>query len=229
MFDPEGGAGTPAAALVAEMNAYLDSLGVTVRLGSAPSRGTPPDVQFGCRTDASDECLSREEQDGGANRRGPTLRLAVGRPSSTWVEEARATLDRDGVGSALLITLEVGQYWTRQKKGWRGDKEVQLGTGYSMDVPWLTSLDAPVVVLQLTGALVDRDGRALRIGAEGLFPRRTNIVLSGFGVQALLSDEDVERVRTMRREDLPGRPLVWQVALRNLVAELAGRPDVAVR
>ncbi|HUF25706.1 MAG TPA: hypothetical protein VMM18_01895 [Gemmatimonadaceae bacterium] len=126
-------------------------------------------------------------------------------------------------GSAILITLEVGQYWTRQVS-WRGDKQVELGTGYVQDVPWLTSLDAPVQVLQLTGVRIDRDGLAIRIGAEGLLARRTNLVLSGFGVQSLLSEDDVARVRTMRREDLPGAPLVWQVALRTLVGELSGAP-----
>ena len=52
--------------------------------------------------------------------------------------------------------------------------------------------------------------------------KRTNIALSSIGVQSLISDEDVERLRTLRREDLPGQPLVWQTALRTLVARLAG-------
>jgi hypothetical protein len=120
-----------------------------------------------------------------------------------------------------VITLEIGQYWTHQKN-WRGSKEVRLGSGNSEDVPWLTSLDQPVQVLQLTGALVGADGRAVRIGAEGMLPRRTNIVLGGFGAQELITVQDVERLRTMRRDDLPGEPLVWQVALANLVAELTG-------
>jgi hypothetical protein len=84
-------------------------------------------------------------------------------------------------------------------------------------------------VLQLTGALIDPDGRATRIGAEGLYPRRTRLLVSAIGGQELLSDEDVERLRSERRDDLPGRPLVWQVALRNLVAQLTGRSEVAPR
>lgn len=31
------------------------------------------------------------------------------------------------------------------------------------------------------------------------------------------------------RTDLPGEPLVWQVALRNLIAELTGRPELAMQ
>lgn len=91
-----------------------------------------------------------------------------------------------------------------------------------MDLPWLMSLETPVSVLQLTGALIGRAGRAVRIGAEGLLARRTGIIAAGFGAQALVTDEDVEQLRTRRREDLPGRPLVWQVALRTLVERLTG-------
>ena len=80
---------------------------------------------------------------------------------------------------------------------------------------------------QLSGAAVGSDGRAVRIGAEGLIAKRTGIVASGLGMQALISDEDVERLRTLRREDLPGQPLVWQVALRHLIADLTGRPALA--
>ena len=96
-------------------------------------------------------------------------------------------------------------------------------TGYSVDVPWLTSLETPVSVLQVTGARVGRDGRAQRIGAEGLLARRTSLPISALGAQAMISDAEVEQARTARREDLPGQPLVWQVALRELVRGLIGR------
>ena len=223
MFEPEGGSGSAIARLLDEMNAYLDSLGGTVRVEvAATPRGTPPDVMFGCNTDASGECTTDDASAGVMTRSGPSMRLAVGRPSTSWIESLAPALDAAGAQSALVITLEIGQYWTRQKSI-RGDKAVDLGTDYSQDVPWLTSLDAPVQVLQLTGALVGRDGRAIRIGAEGLFARRTGLVASGFGMQSLLRDEDVEHVRTLVREDLPGRPLAWKVALRTLVGELTGR------
>jgi hypothetical protein len=223
IFDPAGGAGTPTAALLADMNAFLDSLGVTTRIDMATgaSRGTPPDVHFGCETRGGDECVSDESE--------PRMRLAVGRPSPSWVEWVRSALDSGRASGALVITLEVGQYWPRQKGRFGGRKVVELGTDHSQGIPWLTALDKPLDVLQLTGALVDRDGQAIRMGAEGLFARSTNIVLSGMGVQAALTDDDVQRVRTARRDDLPGQPLGWQVALRRLVAELTGRPDVGAR
>jgi hypothetical protein len=230
IFDPEGGAGTPIAALLAEMNAFLDSLGVTARLATARATadGTPPDVQFGCETQGTDECVTPTTPGVLASDK-IRMRLAVGRPSTSWVESTRAAMSRAGVSRTLVLTLEVGQYSVKQRGRFGGRKEVDLGTGYSVGVPWLTALDKPVNVLQLTGALVDADGQAVRIGAEGLFARRTNIVLSGLGAQELITDDDVQHIRALRREDLPGRPLVWQVALRNLVAELTGRREVAAR
>jgi hypothetical protein len=151
------------------------------------------------------------------------MRLAVGRPSASWVEWAAAAADRAQASAVLVLTLEAGQYWTREKGRFGGRKAVELGTGYSQVVPWLTSLDTPAHVLQVTGALVGCDGRAIRIGADGLFARRTGVLIGSLGAQTLLTDEDVDRVRTLRRDELPGRPLVWQAAIRNLVAELTGR------
>jgi hypothetical protein len=230
IFDPAGDAGTPIAALLADMNAYLDSLGVTTRLATpgAAAAGTPPDVQFGCETHGTDECATPTTPGVPASDK-IRMRLAVGRPSTSWVESTRAAVSRAGVSRALVLTLEVGQYFVQQKGRFGGRKEVELGTGYSVGVPWLTALDKPVNVLQLTGALVDADGQAIRIGAEGLLARRTNIVLSGLGAQELLTDEDVQQIRALRRADLPGQPLVWQAALRTLVSELTGRRDIAGR
>lgn len=226
-FDPEGEPGTPVAALLRDMNAYLDSLGVSVRLATPePRHGIRPDVYFGCEQNPGGECVA-DSRDVAVQGR-PWMKLAVGRPSETWVTPVRRSLDQAGAGGTLVITLEVGQYWTRQKDV-LGRKEVRLGDGYDVPVPWLTSLDQPVSVLQLTGALVGRDGRAVRIGAEGLVARRTSLLVSSVGGQALIRDEDVESLRTKRRDDLPGRPLVWQEALRNLVAELTHEGRIAAR
>ena len=156
------------------------------------------------------------------------MRLAVGRPSAEWSESVRSALDARGAQQALVLTLEVGQYWVT-KSGWTNRKSIALGTNYSVPLPWLTSLETPVSVLQLTGALMDRDGLAVRIGAEGMLARRTSLVMSGMGAQALISDDDVEQLRTLRREDLPGKPLVWQAALRQLVGDLTARAELAQR
>lgn len=235
IFDPSTAPASPIATLLAEMNAYVDSLtqaaGGTTAVRIAAASGTPPDVQFGCVADAGGDCADPSSP-GPAVRNfeteQPRMRLAVGRPSPEWSTATRAALDARGAQRTLVLTLEVGQYWV-SKSGWTNRKSIALGTNYSVPLPWLTSLEAPVSVLQLTGALMDRDGMAVRIGAEGMLARRTPLVMSGMGAQAVISDDDVQQLRTLRREDLPGRPLVWQTALRQLVADLVAKPELAQR
>ena len=230
IFDPSAAPGSPTAKLLADMTAYLDSLmargSQSARL-SAPAAGgsslVPPDVRFGCLTVSGapdDDCIADESSALGRER--ARMRLAVGRPSPEWTASMREAMSSAGVERALVITLEVGQLLPRQS-GVLGRKGVELGTGNTVSLPWLTSLETPVSVLQLTGALVDRDGKAIRIGAEAFMAKRTRFALSAIGAQELLRDEDVTQARTARRGDLPGQPLDWQVALRHLVTQLTGR------
>jgi hypothetical protein len=232
IFAPTWAQDSQVAALLADMNAYLDSLTTgagtrTVRLveggrmsAVAPTTlGVPPDVQFGCTTVMD---LPDEECDvpGGAlGRGGQYMKLAVGRPSAEWVAWASEAMDGAGVSHALVITLELGQYMLRQR-GLLGHKYVELGTNHRADIPWLTSLETPLDVMQLTGALVDLEGRAVRIGAEGMMAKRTRLAISALRAQEIWRDEDVAELRHARRDDLPGRPLVWQEAMRALVAQL---------
>src|SRR5688500_4752562 len=185
MFEPANESGSPIAALLREMNAYLDSLGATVRVAppsAAPGRS--PDVMFSCETAPDSDCATAEE--GVLGDREEKMRLAVARPSAEWTAWLGTALDAAGASRALLLTLEIGDYRMTQKS-WRGDKAVLLGTNYSVNVPWLTSLETPVNVLQPTGALIDRDGRAARIGAEGPLPRRTRPRGSSTGGTASIS------------------------------------------
>lgn len=229
ILDPRADAGSPLRALLDEMNTYLDSLGTSARVavatgaGADPSRMVPPDVRFGCATESGmpdDDCRARG--DSALGRKGQTMYLSVGRPSAEWTSWARDVMRVDSVSRLLVITLEVGQYLPKQR-GWRGTKEVELGTGHTVGLPWLTSLETPVSVLQFTGALMDSTGRAQRIGAEGIYARRTRLGISALGAQEIIGDEDIQRVREERRTDLPGQPLAWRVALTQLVEGLTGR------
>ena len=187
-----------------------------------------PDVSFGCITPsgaAGDEC--NERGDSALGRGDQRMRLAVTRASEEWTGWLRDRLVAADLDAALVITLEVGQYLIRQR-GITGQKEVELGSGHVEQLPWLTGLETPVQVLQLTGALIGRDGKSIRIGAEGLLARRTSLPVSGAGAQQLISDADVEALRSARREDLNGTPLTWQTGIRTLAGELVGRGPLAV-
>jgi hypothetical protein len=233
IFDPRDGSGSAIDRLLGDMNAYLDSLGVSTRLVDGrrvsavahAATQTPPDVRFGCLPDLgipANDCAERG--DSALGRGNQSMQLSVGRPAPEWTAWNRELMDASGTMRTLVVTLEVGQYLLRQE-GLRGTKVLELGTGHRAQLPWLTSLETPVSVLQLTAALVDRDGKAIRIGAEGFYPRRTRLAVSGIGGQELLSNDDVEAARTARRDDLSGSPLAWKVALRELVAGVTGRPS----
>lgn len=231
IFDPRDGSGSPVDALLGEMNAYLDSLGVSARLVEGrrvsavahAATAVPPDVRFGCAPALGlpgNECAQRG--DSALGRGYQTMQLTVGRASPEWRAWIGDVLGTTSADRALVITLEVGHYLVRQE-GIRGTKVVELGTGNRASLPWLTSLETPVAVLQLTGVLVDRGGLAVRIGAEGFYARRTRLVLSGVGAEELITDDDVTAARTARRADLPGSPLAWRVALQELTTRLTGR------
>jgi hypothetical protein len=224
-FDPRTAPGTPMATLVAEMRAYLDSLAsasglVPVRLAVMGADAVPPDVRFGCLTEGDlpgEDCAARG--DSALGRGDQRMKLAVGRPSPAWIAAATQAMDSAGVARVLVLSLETAQYLPKQK-GLAGRKSVELGTAHEVELPWLTSLETPVAVLQVTGALVERDGRAARIGAEGIVARRTRLAVSALGAQEVLTDDDINAVRTRRRDDLPGAPLAWREALRTLVSAL---------
>lgn len=229
-LDLESAPGRAVASLVAEMNRYLDSLRVGPALAvNIGVTGTPPDVQFGCiRSQSPYDCDERDDNRVAGRGDPRDLRLAVGRPSEDWTTWAAKEMANGGVPNALLITVEVSDYYVRQH-GLAGRKAVELGTSYTIDVPWLTGMNRPVNVLQLTGALMNADGTAVRIGAEGMLARRTGMMVGGLAAQRVITEEDVDQLRSTRRGDLAGHPLVWRAALRNLVAELAGRPELAMR
>lgn len=222
VFDPAADAGSPIDSMITAMNRWLDAAGVSRRVAGSGLSGAAPDVRFGCLTEfgvPGNDCAARGDSALGRGRQ--SMQLSVGRPSREWV----ATLDDaadPAVAHVLVITLEVGQYLVRQE-GWRGTKRVALGTGHDIGLPWLTSLETPVMVLQVTGALVDRSGRAIRIGAEGFHAVRTPLPISALRAQSLLSDDDVRSALQAKRTDLAGEPLAWQVALQQLVQHLTGR------
>jgi hypothetical protein len=234
IFDPNSAPGSAMARLLAEMNTYLDSLSAAngsrpVRLleagaaGTRPAmRGVPPDVRFGCLREGNlpgADCAERGDSVLGRNANSNQMKLEVGRPSAEWTQWFAEETANSGVEYAVVISIEIGEYLVRQR-GLLGAKSVELGSNYVQSLPWLTSLEQAVQVVQLTGALVGRDGKALRIGAEGIVAKRTPIAAAGVGLTAMISDADVAALRTLRRGDLPGEPLAWQEALRSLLREL---------
>lgn len=153
----------------------------------------------------------------------PPMVLHLRRPSAAWQEALAELLAREGASHAVVVSLGVSQY----PKGRRGmfGKEVALGTGHEEPIRFLTAEDKLLEVLQLTGVLVDAEGRVIRAGAEGILARDTPFAAQVFDVTKVLDARTLKQVLTVeRRADLPGNPLKWEVALGNLLAGLGADP-----
>lgn len=213
--------------LLEAMNVYLDSLGWGKRLrgealpekgapyvyvGSAEGEGAPPEA-----------AMQRSEHD-----KYPPMVIHILKPSNAWRNALGNAARTDQTEFVLWLKLGFSEYPKANKGAF--EKKVVLGAGYEEGIKFLSAEDKPVEVLQVTGILLDRAGNLVRAGAEGIVAKD-----SPFWVQVLEAQEGMsnEALRTLlheeRREDLPGRPLKWQVALRNLVAQLLAQPTWATK
>ncbi len=148
------------------------------------------------------------------------LRLHQG--TSAWRAAIREQLEAAGADYLFIARINVGRYYPSQVD-WKGTKVFEVGTGYRPELPWLTALDEPMELVQITGMLVDRRGRVVRAGTEGILPLRTPFAASVVGLSRTAVDADLDRALAMRRNDLPHAPTVWQAAAHNLYAQLVGQ------
>lgn len=239
VFDPPSGPGSALSLLIADMDAYLDTLAREPGVAFAPLRGeagpnvvaTPgaaqaPDVRFGCALTADlsiFDCPPTWNIANSGIRPLPPTRLSVAPASPEWTEWATGTMHNSQSASVLLLTIDIGIYRPRQDV-YRREKWVEIGTGHLLPLPWLTPIDA-VTVLQLTGALVDGEGRVVRIGVEGLYPRIPRHLEN----VEVLEEANVQELRTKRRADLPGQPLAWKVAMQQLVRQMTAPTSVVAK
>jgi hypothetical protein len=191
-----------------------------------------PEIVFGCEPEFASEAsrVGKYYHSAGCKdlEKGtePHNALIVQHPTKKWRERATASLAQDSAQYLLLLSLRVGdQYpWS----GWNG-KGVRLGSGYDASLPWLSAVDRPVTVVQLVGTVVNREGKVVRSGAEGLFASKPGALVTLLGAQQAVSDNQlVELLLATRRSDLPGSPPAWEVGLRTLVAELTNRDPVVI-
>jgi hypothetical protein len=217
-LDPTPKSSPALAAALDSVRVELDRLGLTRPMGALEKPGGAPDVRFGVRrggTGADGVPLAPTEIDTREPRR---MTFEVTGPGRTWKEQVTRAAG-DTVRAILVVQLGFDEYWVRQTS-WKGSKSIEVGTGRAMPVAWLTSLDDPVQVLQLTGALVTPAGKVLRVGAEGLLARRTGMTASVLGAQEILTEADLE---TLREPEADGSPR-WRAALRDLVKGLLAEP-----
>lgn len=204
--------------LVNAMTAYWDSLGMSKRLpgdllaskgapyvyvGSAEGEGAPPEA-----------AMQRTEHD-----KFPPMVIHLQNASAAWRTALREAMQASQVEYVIWIKLGFSEY-PKAGKGIFG-KKVVLGTGYEENIKFLSAEDKPVEVLQVTGMVLDREGNVVRAGAEGIAAKDSPFWVQVLEAQQAMNNEALQNLlQHERREDLPGRPLKWQAALRSLGTQL---------
>jgi hypothetical protein len=152
----------------------------------------------------------------------PVMIVQADEPTGRWRDGLRRIAAARRVDHLLVVQVGLSEYIVTQlRPGLSAPWGVELGTDHVANMGKSFFRAKQAQVLHFTGALLAADGRVLRVGAEGVVAQKPNFLLSLFDVRSAVSDEDVGTLLAdHRREDLPGRPLVWQVALQNLVAQL---------
>ena len=217
-LDPTPDRSPALAALLDSLRAEIDRLGITQPLAVDVRLQGRPDVRFGVRrggTDPNGIPRAPSEIDPTEPRR---MTFEVEGPAKMWRRDVSAAMG-DSIPVVVSVQLGFDDHWVRQKD-WKGNKTIAIGTNRSVPVPWLTSLDDPVQVLQLTGAVSDRDGKVLRVGAEGLTARRTGMGASMLGAQEVLTEDDLRSVLEPSDADP-----AWRTALRALISGLLASPS----
>ena len=152
----------------------------------------------------------------------PPMAMYLEKPSKQWRESVRKLLGDNTADYALLVWVGLTEYPKTNKGVFK--KKVVLGTGYEREIRFLSAVDKPVEVLQLTGVLVDKKGEVVRAGAEGFLHEDSPFWVQALDASTTVSDRIMETLLTdQQREDLPGNPPAWRVAAVNLLEQLTGQ------
>ncbi len=209
--------------LVVAMNAYLDSLGWSKPLAgeALPEQGAPYVYVGSAEGEAAPPAAARQRQE---HDKYPPMVIDIQNPSAAWRAQLPAVAGGQQVDYVLWLKLGFSEY-PKSDKGMFG-KKVVLGTGYEESVKFLSAEDKPLEVLQVTGIVLDREGRVVAAGAEGIIAKDTPFWAQVLEVKEGSSNAALQQlVHAERRTDLAGQPLKWQAALHNLMAHLLAQPS----
>lgn len=153
------------------------------------------------------------------NDKYPPMIIHIEKPAKEWKTALLQSLTAVNGNFLVIMNLSFAEF-PKADKGLVG-KKVVLGIHYEQSLNFLTAIDKPVEVLQITGMLLDREGNILRAGSEGILAKDTPFSLQIFNIQKEIDRKAIDKlINEERREDLPDKPLKWKVAVNNLYAKL---------
>jgi hypothetical protein len=206
------------------MNQYLDSLAWSEPIAGAVQNNGLPWLFVGsseAETAPPATMMMRDEHD-----EYPPMALYLDKPTREWRQSFAGMMNEEQADYAILLWLGLTEYPKADKGLFK--KKVVLGTGYEREIRFLSAVDKPVEVLQLTGVLLDKNGNVVRAGAEGFLHEDSPFWVQVLEAGTTVDDRAIRKLFTEEvREDLPGRPLAWKVAVENLVKQLTQRNRIS--
>lgn len=209
--------------LLQEMNIYLDSLDWSQTLTEPLPKSGKPYLFVGSSEAASAPpvtMMMREDHD-----MYPPMALYLEKPAKDWKKAYQELMSKGEGEYSLHIWVGLTEYPKANKGVFK--KKVVLGTGYEREIRFLSAVDKPVEVLQVTGILLNKEGAVIRAGAEGFLHEDSPFWVQALDAGTTVDDNAINKLfDEQRREDLPGSPLAWRVALYNLMEQLTQRPRI---
>lgn len=212
--------------LIHEMNRYLDSLAwspvIKSESISAISKGTPYLFvgSAGSEIAPPGADMLQEEYD-----TYPPMIMHVQKPSKEWKAKMAELLAQTDTEYALAFWIGFNEY-PKGKKGFF-KKKVVLGTDYEPEIRFLSDELEPVEVLQLSALLIRKDGEIIKAGAEAFLYEDAPFWVQVLEASTSIDDKTIKRsVADIRRNDLPGQPLAWKVAMTHLLNHLSQHPGL---
>lgn len=210
--------------LMDTMNQYLDSLAWSQPMaGSVPQKGMPWLFVGSSEAETAPPATMMMMED---HDEYPPMALYLDKPSKDWKKAFSQVMADQQADYAILVWIGLAEYPKADKGLFK--KKVVLGTGYEREIRFLSAVDKPVEVLQLTGVLLDHEGNVVRAGAEGFLHEDSPFWVQALEAGTTVDDNAIRKLFTEeRREDLPGQPLTWKVAVENLVGQLTQRQRIS--
>lgn len=210
--------------LMDTMNQYLDSLAWSQPMaGSVPQKGLPWLFVGSSEAETAPSATMMMMDD---HDEYPPMALYLDKPSKDWKKAFSQVMAEQQADYAILIWIGLTEYPKSDKGLFK--KKVVLGTHYEREIRFLSAVDKPVEVLQLTGVLLDKEGNVIRAGAEGFLHEDSPFWVQALEAGTTVDDNAIRKLFTEeRREDLPGQPLTWKVAVENLVLQLTQRQRIS--
>ncbi len=208
--------------LISVFDQYLDSLSWSPRLSpeGLPGKGAPS-LFVGSSESViappSAEML-REEFD-----KFPPMAMHVDKAGKEWKTALEQQMNEAGTEYVLAFWIGFNEYPKANKGLFK--KKVMLGTDYEPEIRFLSGELEPVEVLQISGMLLDKKGNIIRAGGEAFLYEDSPFRVQVLGASTAIDDQTLQQsITEIRRDDLPGRPLAWRVAIYNLLEQLTQRP-----